>query len=198
MQQRGFTRCHPRRLNIFRNILRDNLWDNLKIALRAASIASIELGGDLRALAGFSRGLGGACWPASGLARGGRKAGRPVAWGPQEVGLPDFDGTKPISHKWFWIVRVAGHAQRRWRVSAAGDRVWQAKSASPSLAGQEGVGGGLPPLGFDAKHAAALGGIGGAVIFVGSGGEVSGFVEHDGAGAGCGSVMGDAWSGGFL
>jgi hypothetical protein len=90
---------------------------------------------------------------------------------------------------------------------------------------QEGVGGVLPELGFDAAHAAeapfvvherideeTLVGIGGAVVLVVFGGErgeiFGGFVEHDlgcgddavfrGVVAGCGLACGAGWSGGFL
>jgi hypothetical protein len=76
--------------------------------------------------------------PKSGLARGGAGGGFGAA---QEVGFSDFDGTKPISRKWVWIVGVAGKAQRRWRVSAAEGRGLAGESACPTLARQEGVGG---------------------------------------------------------
>jgi hypothetical protein len=39
-----------------------------------------------------------------------------VVWVLAEVGFGDFDGTKPISRKWVWIVGVAGGGKGRFRI----------------------------------------------------------------------------------
>ena len=61
------------------------------------------LGRDLRQTVGFPRGLQGR--------HGQQMAGRPAVWGLRGRGFSDFDGSKPNSGKWVWIVRVAGVGQ---------------------------------------------------------------------------------------